>query len=171
MLLGSRRLREPERLLQPSKTGLRCGATAAKAESSAGGSTAPQGPPRGAGPAAAPRRPPLTSYQLGHLPDPARDLGRKHREVLLVTLEIGGHGGGGAGGGDSGPAALTAEKAALSWPPSAAPHPGASAFCSLQSRFPPASGRLDTGSGESLHPRSGAFKQRGPPPRSRPDTP
>lgn len=42
---------------------------------------------------------PLTSYQLRHLPDAARDLCREHGEVLLVALEVGGHhGDGGAGG-------------------------------------------------------------------------
>lgn len=59
-----------------------------------------------------PRRksPPLTSYQLRHLPDPARDVGRQHGEVLLVALEVGGHGGGAGGG--RGPAALRGDRRA-----------------------------------------------------------
>lgn len=61
---------------------------------------------------AKPRRksPPLTSYQLRHLPDPARDVGRQHGEVLLVALEVGGHGGGAGGG--RGPTALRGDRRA-----------------------------------------------------------
>lgn len=46
--------------------------------------------PAAPGPAAP--APPLTSEQLGHPADPARDVGRQHGEVLLVALEVGRHG-------------------------------------------------------------------------------
>lgn len=70
----------------------------------------------------------LTSEQLGHLADAARDVGRQHGEVLLVALEVGGHGDGG-GGGRGG----------------AAPRRAASVFCSLQKRLPAARTALGTG--------------------------
>lgn len=82
----------------------------------------------------------LTSEQLGHLADAARDVGRQHGEVLLVALEVGGHGDGGGGGSGRG---------------GAAPRRAASVFCSLQKRLPAARTALGTGFRRSSPPLLG----------------
>lgn len=107
------------------------------------------------------RRPSLTSYQLRHLPDPARDLGRQHREVLLVALKVGGHAGGAGGG--RGPTALRGDTTAISCDGSAQPlRTQALPRSATCKSVPLASGRRSTGSGEIIRLLLDALTGRAP---------